>query len=258
MRRLAIAAALPLTVSIAGAAAHAELVQQGNLRVFFAGELLPRALPREHAAPVTVSLDGSVATADGSVPPQLRRISIAVNRAGQVSVAGLPTCASGELEQTSSKAALKNCRPALVGHGHFSANVNFPGTPLFPAQGEVLVFNSRIHGRPGLLLHLYGTSPVQAAFVLPFTITRKSQGKFGTVFATKIPVLASDLGYVTSIELTIGRKYTYKGEQRSFISASCAAPAGFPGAIFQLAQATFSFANGQELKTGLTRDCKVR
>jgi hypothetical protein len=258
MRRLAIAIALTLIVSIAAAAAHAELVQQGNLRVFFAGKLLPRALPREHAASVTVSLDGSVATVDGSVPPQLRRISIAVNRAAQISVAGLPRCPSGELEQTSTKAALKNCRSALVGRGRFSANVNFPGAPLFPARGEVLVFNSRIRGKPGLLLHLYGTSPVQAAFVLPFTITSESRGKFGTVFATKIPQLASDLGYVTSIDLTIGREYSYKGERRSFISASCAAAAGFPGATFELARATFSFANGQRLKTGLTRDCKVR
>lgn len=258
MRRLAIAAALALTASILVGAAQAELIQQGNLRVFFSGRLLPRALPREHTAPVTVSLDGSVATADGSVPPQLRTISIAVNRAGEISVAGLPKCPRGELEQTSTEAALKSCRPALVGRGHFSANVNFPGAPLFPARGEVLVFNSRIGGKPGLLLHLYGTSPVQAAFVLPFTITRESHGRFGTVFSTKIPQLASDLGYVTSIELTIGRKYKYKGEQRSFISASCAAPAGFPGAIFQLARATFSFANGQQLRTGLTRDCKVR
>ena len=229
MRRLAIAAALALTASILVGAAQAELIQQGNLRVFFSGRLLPRALPREHTAPVTVSLDGSVATADGSVPPQLRTISIAVNRAGEISVAGLPKCPRRELEQTSTEAALKSCRPALVGRGHFSANVDFPGAPLFPARGEVLVFNSRIGGKPGLLLHLYGTSPVQAAFVLPFTITRESHGEVRHGLLDQNSPAGSDLGYVTSIELTIGRKYKYKGEQRSFISASCAAPAGFPG-----------------------------
>src|SRR5262249_29311082 len=112
--------------------------------------------------------------------------------------------------------------------------------------------------QPGLLLHLYGSSPVRAAFVLPFKITRKSTGKFGTVFSTRIPRLASDRGYVTDIDLTIGRTYRYRGEQRSFISASCAAPAGFPGAFFELAKATFSFAGDKQLTSRLPGDCKVR
>jgi len=258
MRRLAITTALFLLVLALAAVAHGELSQQGTLRVHFDGKLQPRALPRDRAVPVTVSLDGVIDTSDGSRPPQLREISIAVNRAGRVSVTGLPTCRASELQQTSSQAALKACRPALVGRGHFAAKVNFPGAPLIPARGEVLVFNSRSDGRPGLLLHLYGSSPVRAAFVLPFRISYRRHGDFGTVFSAKIPELASDLGYVTEIELKIGRRYHYGGKSRSFFSASCAAPAGFPGAIYQLAKATFSFANGQQLKTGLSRDCKVR
>jgi hypothetical protein len=258
MRRLAISAVLALAVLAVAAVADGELVQKGTLRVHFDGKLEPRALPRERPAPVTVSLDGVVDTSDGSRPPQLRKISIAVNRAGLVSVAGLPTCKAPELQQTSSEAALKACRPALVGRGHFAAKVNFPGAPLIPAHGEVLVFNSRTGGKPGLLLHLYGSSPVRAAFVLPFEISYRRQGEFGTVFSAKIPELASDLGYVTEIDLTIGRRYRYAGKSRSFISASCAAPAGFSAAVYQLARATFSFANGQRLKTGLSRDCRVR
>jgi hypothetical protein len=185
-------------------------------------------------------------------------MTIAVNRAGVVSSTGLPTCSAPELQQTSTEAALETCRPALVGRGRFAANVDFPGAPLIPAHGEVLAFNSRLHGRPRMLLHLYGSSPVRAAFVLPFEIAHRSQGKYGAVFSTKIPELASDLGYVTEIAMKIGRTYNYKGKRHSFISASCAAPAGFPGAIFELAKATFSFANSQRLTTGLSRDCKVR
>jgi hypothetical protein len=58
--------------------------------------------------------------------------------------------------------------------------------------------------------------------------------------------------------MKIGRTYRYRGAQHSFLSASCAAPAGFPGGVFELAKATFSFANGQRLATGLSRECKVR
>ena len=257
MRRLAIAA-VAIACLPAGAAAARQFVQQGTLRVAFEARLLPRSLPREHAAPVTVELGGAVRTTDGSTPPQLREISIAMNRAGVVSVAGLPSCRAPELQQTSTEAALAECRGALVGHGHFAANVNFPGSPVFPARGTVLVFNSTTRGHAGLLLHLYGSSPVRAAFVLPFQITRPDKGRFGTVFSTHLPQLASDQGYVTDIDLTIGRRYRYRGDRRSFISASCAAPVGFPGAAFELAKATFTFAGDQRLVSRLPGDCKVR
>jgi hypothetical protein len=256
-RRLSIAALLVFALTAVGAGAQAELIQQGNLRVFFDGRLAPHALPRERLAPVSVTLDGSVATADGTRPPQLRDLRFAVNSAGKVSIAGLPRCRAGVLQQTSTEAALTRCRSALVGRGHFSANVNFPDTPLIPAQGQVLAFNSRIHGHAGLLLHLYGTSPVRAAFVLPFNITHQPGG-FGTVFSTHIPQLASGLGYITNITMTLGRKYSYQGDRRSFLSASCAAPSGFSGALFTLAHATFAFSNGQRLSTSLARDCRVR
>lgn len=257
MRRLAIAVLL-LACLPAGVAAARQFVQQGTLRVAFEAKLLPHALPRERNAPVTVHLSGAIRTTDGSAPPQLRVISIAMNRAGVVSAKGLPRCRAPELQQTSTEAALAVCRSALVGHGHFAANVNFPGAPVFPARGTVLVFNSSTKNRPGLLLHLYGSSPVRAAFVLPFRITHNAEGKLGTIFTTHIPRLASDKGYVTDIDLSIGRKYRYQGSARSFISASCAAPVGFPAASYELAKATFTFAGGEKLTSRLPGDCTVR
>lgn len=257
MRRLALTAVL-LVCLPAGVAAARQFVQQGTLRVAFEAQLLPHALPRERNAPVTVNLSGAIRTTDGSTPPQLREISIAMNRAGVVSAKGLPSCRAPELQQTSTEAALAICRNALVGRGHFAANVDFPGAPVFPARGTVLVFNSSTKNRPGLLLHLYGSSPVRAAFVLPFRITRKSEGRFGTIFTTHIPRIASDKGYVTDISLTIGRTYRYQGAQRSFISASCAAPAGFTIVPYELARATFAFAGGQRLTSKLPGDCRVR
>ncbi len=259
MRRLLIAAAIAaLCLPIAGAAAQRQIVQEGNVRVSFDGRLAPRALPRERPAPVTVHLDGSVATVDGSRPPQLREISVAVNRAGKLSVAGLPSCPAATLQQTSTEKALDLCRPALVGRGRFAASVDPPGSPLIPAKGTVLAFNSSTRKGPGMVLHLYGSTPVRAAFVLPFEISRRARGEFGTVFSAKIPKLASDLGYVTDIELAIGRQYRYAGRHRSFLSASCAAPVGFPGAVYQLAKATFTFPEGRQLTSKLPGDCRVR
>jgi hypothetical protein len=251
MRRLATAATFAAVLLGVAVVAQGEVIQQDNVRVSYGGRLLPHDLPRERLAPVTVSLDGSISSVDGSRPPQLREITVAMNRAGKIFSRGLPACAASTLQQTSSEAALSLCRSALVGHGTFAAKVDFPNAPLIPANGKVLVFNSRPGGRQGMLLHLYGSSPVRAAFVLPFEIEHRRQGEFGTVL--------SDLGYVTEINLTIGRRYRYAGKPRGFLSASCAAPAGFASTSFKLAKITFAFSDGTDMHPSpLIRACGVR
>lgn len=255
-KRLLVAVVLAATLLVAGLA-QAELRQSGKLRLAFDARFAPHSLPRDRNVPVTVSMSGSVRTTDGSRPPQLRRMSIAVNRYGRISTRGLPVCLPRRLEATSSKAALQRCGDAIVGRGRFGANVDFPDL-LFPVEGRMLAFNSRRRGRPAIALHIYGTNPVEATFVLMFRISRPSQGRYGTVISTRIPRLAADLGYVTDLSLVFFRRYRHRGETRSFISARCAAPDGFPGALFNFARGRFSFAGGQTLTATLTRDCLVR
>jgi hypothetical protein len=256
MRPLAFTTALAVTLIVAAFAA-AQPVQRGDLRIRFDASFTPHALPRERAAPVRVDLSGSVETTDGSRPPELRRISIALNRYGRIETRGLPSCPAGALESTSAATALERCRGALVGHGRFGAEVAFPGQPLLPVLGRVLAFNSSDHGRPTILVHVSASKPITATVVLVFHIAH-TRGKFGTVVSTGIPKIASNLGYVTNISLSLGRRYRAGGEQRSFLSASCAAPSGFPGALFSFARGSFLFANGQRLTTTVVRDCLVR
>jgi hypothetical protein len=258
MRRLALATTLLLAVLLGATVARGETELDGNLLIHFDGGFSPRSLPRDRPAPVTVKVEGEIGTTDGSQPPPLQRLEIALNRNGRLFTQGLPACTSRLLQSTTTQTALKRCRPALVGRGHFGANVDFPSVTPFPAKGAILAFNGRQNGKPALLLHLYGTAPVQVSFVLPLIISHKNTGLFGTVLSAKIPTLASGLGSVTEISLEIGREYTYRGQPRSFISAACAAPEGFPGAVFVFAQGRFHFAGGQELKTTLARNCRVR
>jgi hypothetical protein len=258
MRRVAIAAALLAVASLSAVPAKGEQRWQRPLRVEFDASVAPRALPRDRPAPITVRLGGSIGTTDGSRPPALRELSVAVNRAGTLFAKGLPTCTASALQQTTTEAALAACPGALVGHGTFGANVDFPGTPPIPASGKVLVFNARFEGRPRMLLHLYGSRPVRAAFVLPFSVSRSNHGKLGMVFSTRIPPLASGLGYITELHLEIGRRYGFEGKRRSFLSASCAAPPGFSAGIFELARATFSFSDDSTLVVPVSRDCRVR
>lgn len=259
MRRRLVTVALLVFATLVGATvARAELSQKGNLRISFDGGLSPRSLPRDKAAPVTLRVEGAVSTTDGSQPPPVDRIEIALNRAGHLSTVGLPACTSRLLQSTSTETALERCRPALVGRGHFESNVQFPGTAPIPADGPMLAFFGLKGGRPALLLHLFITSPAQVTFVLPLVISHHGEGQFGTLLTAKVPRLAGGLGSVTKIDLKINREYAFKGQRRSFLSASCAAPAGFSGGIFALAQGRFHFSNGEVLKTTLTRNCRVR
>jgi hypothetical protein len=258
MRRLAAASVLCAVALAVAGGARGERVCQGNLCLSFDGRFRPHALPRDRSVPVNVSLDGSISTTDGSGPPRLRSISIAVNRHGRVSTRGLPVCLPARLEQTSSATALSRCRAALVGHGRFEAGIESAGRPPFPVEGQMLAFNSRVGGRTAILMHIYGSRPIRASVVLVFRISHPRRGEFGTVLSTTIPKIASDAGYVTGISLSFGRRYRYRGMARSFLSASCDAPDGFPGAIFNFARGSFGFENGQTVPITLTRDCLVR
>lgn len=257
-RRIAIPIAIALAALACVGVARGELSQSGDLRIAFDGGFTPRMLPRDRLAPVTINVTGSIRTTDGSRPPQLRRMVVAINRNGRLFTRGLPACPAGLLQSTTTEAALERCGPALVGRGSFATNVDFPNSSAFPAQGETLAFNGRSDGRPAILMHFYVSTPVQATLVIPFKIGHRSRGEFGTVLSARIPLLAGDQGYVTDIGLTIGRKFRYGGNRHSLLSASCAAPAGFPGAVFEFAKGSFYFANGQKLTTSLTRDCRVR
>jgi hypothetical protein len=258
MKRLALIAVLCVAAAGGATVARGEISGEDGLFVSFGGGFSPRSLPRDRDVPVTVKLDVAIKTADGKRPPQLRRISLAVNRYGTLSTEGLPRCRPDLLESTDPATALARCGRALVGHGHFVANVEFPNREPFPVNGRILAFNGRAHGRPAILLHIHGSNPVEVTVVLTFAIRHPKQGKFGTVLTTRIPRLASDLGYVTDVALVFNRKYSYRGKQLSFLSARCAAPSGFPGAIFSFTRGTFTFAEGKPIVTTLTRDCVVR
>jgi hypothetical protein len=258
MKRITFIIVVSAAALFGAALARGELVQQGNLRIGFDATFAPHSLPRERAVPVRVDLDGTVATADGSRPPELQRITIALNRNGTLTTRGLPSCSPSALQSVSPPTALQHCRPALVGHGRFGANLALSGERTVRINGKVLGFNSTLHGKPAIAVYIGANSPVQASVVLMFKIAHKRHGRFGTVVSTRIPEIAGSLGYVTDVSLSFGRKYTYRGKQLSFLSAACAAPSGFPGAIFSFARGRFDFANGQHLTSTVVRDCRVR
>ncbi len=252
-------AAIPLSIAIAslafGAASNAEVTQRENLRVSFNANFVPHALPRAEAAPVKVQIDGRIATTDGSHPPPLRWLELEIHRSGILSGTGLPFCSAAVLQSTDTESALARCRPALVGRGSFRADVDL-GQDVF-AEGKILAFHSRRAGKETLTLHLFAAVPVRFTLVVPLTIGKRAEGQFGTVMRARIPRIGGIVS-VTQIELAIGRRYTFAGQRRSYVSAACSAPAGLNLAVFPFARGRFRFEGHKEIRTTLVRNCAVR
>jgi DNA-binding beta-propeller fold protein YncE len=233
------------------------IVQKRGVRVRFDGKLTPHALPRHGLAPVGIAVDTEIAATAGTPTPQLRKISIAINRNGELTTKGLPVCRLQDIQPATTANALAACGASLVGEGHFAANVKLPEQSPFPSAGKVLAFNGRLHGKPAILAHIYGTDPAPTSTVLPFQI-RSSRGTYGTVLEAALPTATGDWGYVTGLKMTLRRSFSYHGKSRSYLSAGCPAPAGISSAAFPLARTSFDFAGGPKLASVLNRSCKAK
>jgi hypothetical protein len=239
-----------------GALAQAETVRQGGLQVRFEGKLAPQALPRSGQAPVSVSVSAKVVALGAAAPPPLRQIAIEINRHGHLDTTGLPVCQLEQIQPATTDDALAACRGSLVGEGRFLADVS--GHAPFPADGKIYAFNGELDGRPAILAHVYGTKPGPASFTLAFLISRKAKGTFGTTLKAKLPSVDPSAGSITAIYLSLGKTFSVAGKRRSYLSASCPAPKGLPGASFVFARVSLGFQNGPTLGTALNRSCKTR
>jgi len=250
--------ALALLLALATAAVTDAVVQQKDgLVVHFDAEFSPHSLPRQTPAPIQVTIKGAVATTDGSHPPPLKVLEIKLNRSGRIYTKGLPSCSPSRLQSTSTSEARSRCGSALVGKGRFRAEVQLGVSPV-DAAGEVLAFNGRVAGKPGLLLHFFGGAPVRFTLVVPLGIGHHRDREFGPVLRARIPKLANGFGSITQIELSLGRRWRFAGKPRSYLSAACSAPAGFPEVPFTFAEAKFRFEGHSEITSSLEKVCRVR
>lgn len=237
--------------------ARGEIAEKNGVRVSVEGEIVPTRLPRTGTAPVAVTIGGKIGPTSEAELPQLRTITIEINRHGILDYRGLPICPVRRISPSTTRAALGACRASLVGDGTFSANVKFPGQSPFPSRGKVLAFNGRLHGRPVILAHIYGTHPAPTSYVLPFEI-RFTRGTFGTVLRASLPNVTGTWGYVTGVSMTLSRRFSFLGRPRSYVAAGCPAAAGFRSAFFPLARTEFVFAGDVTLTSTLSRKCRVQ
>jgi len=259
MRRTLVKVALAIGVvaMLLCASAYALTIQIDKVVVSSTASISPRALPRGELAPLGVRIEGTIKVPDGQRPPSLRRIRIALNRAGHLDTQGLPRCRRNRIDSVGSSEALSACGTSLVGSGGIVARTALPNQQPATVRGEVLLFNAVAGGHPVILAHIYQAAPTPSTRVIVFKI-RRGGGAFGTVITGEVPPSANRNGHLKSIFLQLERRYAFRGRQRSYLSAACSAPAGFVGATFPFARASMSFDDGRTLSSTLVRSCRVK
>jgi hypothetical protein len=254
-KRLAGVAVL-LTVCILASQASGERTQHGNLIVTLDGRFAPLNLPRERTAPVSVRLDAGLQTADGSVLPRVTRVELGIPGQGVITTRGLPTCTPRQLRDATTAKALETCRAALVGRGKMLAQVKIPDQEPFVVRARILAFNGVIEGKRAVIVHGVSARP-PTSVVLPF-LFRLRPGRFGTVLVAELPRTLGPWPRFARFQMNLSRRYRFRGQELSYVSASCPIPKRFSAGFFSFAKATFTLAGGRRVSTGIARSCRAR
>jgi hypothetical protein len=250
---LAAAVALALGTGPAGA----ERIQEENLVVSIKGGIVPKKLPRDHKAPVSVHLGGGVYTSDGSPIPRVNWIRLELAWRGKLDRHGLGICPPVRLDSTDSEQAIDACGPALVGHGKLYAEIFVPNQEPFGVHAHLLAFNGQTKaGRPAVLVHAYASNP-PVSFLIPFSIHRQ-KGAFQTVLVTTIRRSVGPWPHVANFQIAVSRDFMYRGEKHSYLSASCPLPDFLTAGFLSSARATYSFAGGAQMSIESVRSCRAR
>jgi hypothetical protein len=231
------------------AANHATTIRAGNLVIQAEGVISPKALPKNKMAPISLHASGSVATADGSHVPPAQTVQFQVDKHFRIESTGLPSCTVAKIRSTSPAAAMKACGSALIAKGSAGAQVEFPEQAPFSAKGPLLGFNGpTVDGYPEMLYYIYVAVPAPTALVVVAKLS-KDTGKYAYRISVAVPEVAGGAGSLTNVEFTIGRKWTYKGKEHSYLNAECP-----DGHFFNQIEA--AFGDGTNLSGILPDSCQ--
>ncbi len=240
------------SIVAAGALAEPKTFRVGNLNLRDNGGISPNRLPRHRQAPIAANLNARIWMSDGSHPPALESVTPEFDRTIRINAKGLPACRSSQLTARSTVAAKKACADAIVGTGEGEVAVAFPEQRPFTATGPIVLFNGGVQGRTTLLLiHTYVSVPAPTAVIVPVKLTRIDRGHYGIRASAQIPRIAGGAGSVAKFKVRIDRKFTYKGRQASYLTASC--PTGSYRAAGEA-----RFADGTTIKITHVLPCTPR
>lgn len=230
--------------------ANAALVKVGNLVLTADGGFTPRTLPRQTFAPIDFTGRADLKAVDGSVPPPLQQVVLDFDRDGKLSTGGLPICQPGLLEEVTPAEARSRCPNAIVGTGHVSALITREAGPPILASSPITLFNGPPQaGHPTVILHARTTVPATQNFVLTIPI-EKRPGQYRYRATVDVPPIAAGRGSLIHLDVKVGKRYRYRGSERSYTSARCG------DGIFRT-RGRFSFADGTIIDGSVEKPCIV-
>jgi hypothetical protein len=250
LKRLLGIGAVIACVLFAGGA-NAALVKVGNLVLTADGGFTPRVLPRQTFAPIDFTGHADLKSADGSVPPALQQVVLDFDRDGRLSTGGLPACQPSLLEEATPAEARSRCPNAIVGTGHVSALITREEGAPIPASSLVTLFNGpRQEGHPTVIFHARTTVPATQTFVITIPIEKRG-GLYRYRATVDLPPIAAGLGSLVHVDVKIGKRYRYRGSERSYTAARCG------DGIFRT-RGRFTFAGDTVIEGSVEKFCTVR
>jgi len=158
---------------------------------------------------------------------------------------------AARLEEATPAEARSRCHGAIVGTGHVGALITRPEGAPVEASSPLTLFNGpRQAGKPTVILHARITVPAVQTFVITIPIEKRG-GLFRYRATVEIPPLAGGRGSLTHLDATVGRRYRFRGTERSYTAARCG------DGIFRT-HGRFTFADGTIIDGSVEKACTVR
>ena len=238
--------------AIANASTFRQHIVVGELVLDAHGGFDPNELPKFKNAPITTHGGGKISTVSGEIPPILDTFILEFDKHGAVDTTGIPVCTKGKLVATDVPAARRACGDAIVGKGFGSAVVKFPEQGPIKVGSPITLFNGpKKGGDDTIIAHAHLDYPGPATFIVPIVIEKINKGVYGYRVKVKIPKIAGGYGHPISGSANVGRKWTFKGKEHSYISARCET------GHFQV-HLDAIFKEGDTLTSTFVLPCKVR
>lgn len=253
-RPISIAIVAALATALAASAAFAGPVvtgPNGNTQSIDA-QVRPVKLSKTRFTPgsLKVTTRTTSVTAANGVPVPAVRATIDFDRNARIYTRGLPTCDPAQLQSQSTEVALRVCGRAKVGGGEAVALLPV-GERVYEVKQTVTAFNGVPKGgKPSVILHTYGTMPLQTTLVLVGAVSNYNKEGYGPRLDLQIPLIAGGTGALRDFQVTIDRKWRFKGVKRSFISAKC------PNSKKLKARGEFTFRDGESLTAFSKQTCR--
>jgi hypothetical protein len=252
-RALPLLSVFALLLGLPTDTALSERIQQGNLLASLQGEVSPLTLPRDHRAPVSIHLSGSLGTVDGSPVPRVSSMEFELAGRSGIVRRGLPVCPLRRLRHTRDREALAACGEAVVGHGWVEVQALVSDQPPLNVHARLLVFNGRTReGRTALPLHMYAEDP-PVSVVVPFALRHPGE-PFGNDLVAQGMARRPT---VTKFSMTLSRRFFYRGSRRSYFVASCPLPPRFDSSLLSLARVGYRLQDGRHISVEIVRTCRA-